>query len=121
MMPTAKPYLRLPCNGCCVPTDGLGNAKVNELELPLNQQEVGWLQVTVNNALLMYTGNSLHTQSHMHTGTSQNVQQATAIKHEQEGQSARSHPHMPYDNLWRSAEAVILPASPAAFAASRVV
>ena len=59
-----SPHLRLPCNGCGVPVDGLGNAKVDELQLALNQQEVGRLQVTVYNALLMHTCHSLHTATH---------------------------------------------------------
>lgn len=55
--PTA--HLRLPGNGCCVAADCLGNAKVDEFQLALHEQEVCWLEVAVHNALLMNTSNSL--------------------------------------------------------------
>ena len=42
-------YLCLSGNGGSVILNGLGNAEVNQLELALHQQEVGWLEVRVHN------------------------------------------------------------------------
>lgn len=40
--------LALPGDAGGVAADGLGNAKVNELELPLHHEEVGGLQIRVH-------------------------------------------------------------------------
>mmetsp|Transcript_3107 Transcript_3107/g.7331 ORF Transcript_3107/g.7331 Transcript_3107/m.7331 type:complete len:281 (+) Transcript_3107:456-1298(+) len=49
-----RPHLILPYDGRCVCLHGLCNPKVKELQLTLDKDEVGRLEVTVHNALLVY-------------------------------------------------------------------
>ncbi len=51
--------LVLAADGCGVALDGLGDAKIDELELPRHQQEVGGLQVRVHDARLVDRVHSL--------------------------------------------------------------
>ena len=57
------PHLGLASNAGGVAIDGFGYAKVNELELPLHHQEVGWLQVTVHNPGFVDRMHSLHARA----------------------------------------------------------
>ena len=47
------PHLALPCYAGGVAVDGFGDAKVDQLKLPLHHQEVGRLQVRMHNASFM--------------------------------------------------------------------
>ena len=53
-------HLALPCNAGGVTADCLCNAKVNELELALHHEEVGRLEVRVDNPGLVNGLDRLH-------------------------------------------------------------
>lgn len=49
-----RPNLALPVDvGGVVTLDGLGDPKVNQLQSALDEQEIGWLEVTVDDAGLV--------------------------------------------------------------------
>lgn len=64
------PHLGFACNGCGVRGDGLGDAKIDELELALHHQEIGRLQVAVHDARLVDRVHCL-AALHMHTPESE--------------------------------------------------
>ena len=52
--------LRLTGDGGSVALNGLGDAKVDELELALHHQEVGWLEVRMHDACCVNDLHCLH-------------------------------------------------------------